>query len=147
MQGYIEFKDFSRTCPTTKKLTVFKDCKIIKDQYRLKYQGRIQDLLIGGSNLQWGFDLLILPHYLLSFPNFSENSQCKRNNFVSKRGLGKPPSPHWIRHCIFQLIKFLTVQTVLTYLYIICFTFIWCSILLVQHMLHQIKEKQLYIFK
>ena len=34
-------------------------------------QGRIQDFFIGGSNLQRGLDLLILPDYLLYFPDFS----------------------------------------------------------------------------
>ena len=44
-------------------------------------QGRIQDFLIGGSNLQRGFDLLILPDYLLIFPDFK--IFMKMNNFVS----------------------------------------------------------------
>ena len=30
--------------------------------------------MLGVSNLQRGFDLLILPDYLLDFPDFSENS-------------------------------------------------------------------------
>ena len=38
-------------------------------------QGRIQNFLIGGSNLQRGFDLLIVPDYLLFFSEFSGNSQ------------------------------------------------------------------------
>ena len=33
--------------------------------------GWIQDFLTGVSNLQRGFDLLILPDYLLYFPDFS----------------------------------------------------------------------------
>ena len=37
-------------------------------------QGLIQDFLIGGSNLQSGFELLFLPDYLLICPDFSENS-------------------------------------------------------------------------
>ena len=42
-------------------------------------QGQIQDFLIGGSNLQrggggGGSDLLILPDYLLIFPDFSKNA-------------------------------------------------------------------------
>ena len=41
-------------------------------------QGRIQDFLRGGSNLQRGFDLLNLPDTgnLLFFTDFSENSLC-----------------------------------------------------------------------
>ena len=30
--------------------------------------------MLGGSNLQRGFDLLILPGYLFDFPDLSENS-------------------------------------------------------------------------
>ena len=36
-------------------------------------QGRIQDFLIGCSNLQRGLDLLILLDYLSINPDFSEN--------------------------------------------------------------------------
>ena len=43
-------------------------------QIRVHSQGQIQDFLIGGSNLQTGFDLLILLDNLLFFPDFSENS-------------------------------------------------------------------------
>ena len=46
-----------------------------------------------GSNLQKGFDLLILHDYLLIFPDSSENSPWKWNNFVSKGGLSEPPEP------------------------------------------------------
>ena len=43
--------------------------------YVSHHQGRIQDFLIGGSNLQVGvFDLFILPDYSLIFLIFSENS-------------------------------------------------------------------------
>ena len=46
-------------------------------------QGRIQDFLREGSNLQRGFDLFNLPVTvnLLIFPDYSENSPC----------LAKPP--------------------------------------------------------
>ena len=37
-------------------------------------QGLVQDFLKGGSNLQRGFDLLILHDYQLFFKDFSENS-------------------------------------------------------------------------
>ena len=39
-----------------------------------KVSGWIQDFLIGGSNLQRGFDLLISLDYLSILPDFSENS-------------------------------------------------------------------------
>ena len=35
---------------------------------------KFQNFLIGGQNFEGGFDLLILPEYLLFFPDFSENS-------------------------------------------------------------------------
>ena len=36
-------------------------------------QGRIQEFLIGGSNLQRGFRFVKYTHYLLIFPEFFEN--------------------------------------------------------------------------
>ena len=40
-------------------------------------QRQIQDFLIGGSDLQMRFDILVLPDYLFTFADFSENSPCK----------------------------------------------------------------------
>ena len=53
----------------------------------------IQNFLIRGSNLQRGFDLLILPDCSLFFPDFSENSAGKFNNLVSKGDLREPHEP------------------------------------------------------
>ena len=60
-------------------------------------QGRIQDFLIGGSNLQrgggGGVNLLIVTDYLIFLPDYSKNSPRKWNNFVSKGCLSEPPEP------------------------------------------------------
>ena len=44
---------------------------------------RIQDFLIGCSNLQYGVRF-VNPTTIVIFPDFSENSPWKWNNFVSK---------------------------------------------------------------
>ena len=59
----------------------FKKMNLVKAYIACFYyfvQGRIQDFLRGGSNLQWGFDLLNLPVNvnLLIFPDYSENPPC-----------------------------------------------------------------------
>ena len=48
---------------------------------------------LGISILQRGFDLLIVPDYLLIFLIFPENSPCKWNSFVSKGGSNEPLEP------------------------------------------------------
>ena len=58
-----------------------------------EFQGRIQDFLIGGSNLGGGgVDLVILLDYLI-FSWFSWKFSMKMNNFVSKGCLSKPHEP------------------------------------------------------
>ena len=51
------------------------------------FQGRIQDFFIGGSNLQRGVDLLIVPDYLLFFLNFLEILH-ENGIILSQRGVG-----------------------------------------------------------
>ena len=50
-------------------------------------QGRIQDFLIGGSNLQKGFDLLIVPDYFLFFPKILHENGI----ILSQRGFEPTP--------------------------------------------------------
>ena len=47
----------------------------------------------GGQIYTGGFDLLILPVYLIICPDFFENSTRKINNFVSKGGSSSKSEP------------------------------------------------------
>ena len=56
---------------------------------------------MGGSYLQRGFDLLILPDYLLIFPNFLKILH-ENEIILSQRGVqANHLNPLWIRHCLF----------------------------------------------